>query len=122
MQFISVRRVLVLFALLSLLVGCKGGEKSAVDSQGSGGEAGEAGQADQNQEGQDAPGLEAVSPDIPSKIDISKVKVPATLNDDYFKKPAKAASKKSEGEFFQESEEVCVVRAATSCACKALPR
>jgi len=74
MQFISVRRVLVLFAILSLLVGCKGGEKSAVDSQGSGGEAGEAGQGDQNQEGHDAPGLEAVSPGIPSKIDISKVK------------------------------------------------
>merc|ERR1711959_324424 len=44
-----------------------------------------------------------------SSVDISKVKLPANLNDDYFKRPAKAASKKSEGEFFNEAEEKNVI-------------
>lgn len=38
-------------------------------------------------------------------LDISKVKVDAKFGDDYFKRPAKAASKKSESEFFNEESE-----------------
>lgn len=71
MQLCSVRRVLVLFAILSLLVGCKSGDKSADESEGQHSEGveghGEGGESE-------AAAVEAVSPDIPTKIDISKVK------------------------------------------------
>jgi len=71
MQFVSVRRAIVLSAILSLLVGCKGGDKSAEAPGGTGGEAGAEGQ---HAEEVPETAAEAVSPDIPSKIDIVKAR------------------------------------------------
>lgn len=45
-----------------------------------------------------------------TRIDIKEVKVPSTINDDYFRRQRQKRAKKEEGDIFQTKKEVSVKR------------